>query len=59
MGTKPENRKVGIIGAEGRMGRAATHALLEADGLEVVALFDVNSGENPQTKSHRLTLSAV
>ncbi len=50
MGTKPENRRVGIIGAEGRMGRAATHALLEADGLEVVALFDVNSGEKPADK---------
>ena len=45
-----KNRKVGIIGAEGRMGRAATHALLEADGLEVVALFDVNSGEKPAGK---------
>ena len=46
MGIEPKNRKIGILGATGRMGRAAHQALTETEGLEVVALFDVKEEEN-------------
>ncbi len=47
MGIEPKNRKIGILGATGRMGRAAHQALTQVEGLEVVALFDVEQEENP------------
>ena len=46
MGIEPKNRKIGILGATGRMGRAAHQALTQAEGLEVAALFDVEQEEN-------------
>ncbi len=46
MGIEPKNRKIGILGATGRMGRAAHQALTQAEGLEVSALFDVEQEEN-------------
>ena len=46
MGIEPKNRKIGILGATGRMGRAAHQALTETEGLEVVALFDAKEEEN-------------
>ena len=46
MGIEPKNRKIGVLGATGRMGRAAHQALMKAEGLEVVALFDLKQEEN-------------
>ena len=46
MGKEPKNRKVGILGATGRMGRAAHQAVSEAEGLELVALFDIKQDKS-------------
>ena len=46
--------RVGVVGATGRMGRTVCDAVVDADGLELVAVVDVDGGDT----IHGLTVSS-